>query len=84
LGQGDAELAVRNTRDASGIFTLEVPVVRSTVPLLSDLKTLSTHVLWLPFGIGNGAAKKQLASSAQESGYPPQSLSAEQAPPPIQ
>ena len=49
------------------------------MPLASVWITLTTQVLRAPFTIGSGAAKKQLASSAQEPGNPPQSLSAVQA-----
>jgi hypothetical protein len=71
FGHGDAELPVRYTRDASGIFTLLVPVVMSPVPPASVAMTLTTQVLSGPFRMGSGPAKKQLGSSPQEPTFPP-------------
>src|SRR5215470_3496311 len=60
-----------NTRDESGMLAATTPLVTSTRPLASVWMTLITQVLRLPFGIGSGAAKKQLASSAHEPARPP-------------
>jgi hypothetical protein len=81
LGHGDDELPVRYTRDESGTLTLEVPVVRSAMPPASVWTTLTTQVLRPAFTIGSGAAKKQLASSAQAPALPPQSASLAQTAP---
>jgi hypothetical protein len=81
LGHGDAELPVRYTRDERGIVTLEFPAAKSTVPLPLVWTTLTTQVLSPAFTIGRGAAKKQLASSAQLPALPPQLASAVQATP---
>src|SRR5262249_27692291 len=60
-----------NTRDESGMLAATTPLVTSTRPLASVWMTLMTQVLRLPFGIGSGAAKRELASSAQGPARPP-------------
>jgi hypothetical protein len=81
VGHGDDEFPVMYTRDESGMFVLVVPAVRSAVPPASVWMTLTTQVLSPAFTIGSGAAKKQLASSAQKPTWPPHCESAVQSMP---
>jgi hypothetical protein len=57
FGQGCAALPVRTTWDWSGTFVVDVPAVRSTVPLAGAVQVLSTQVDSPALGIGSGVPK---------------------------